>query len=244
MSKAISKAEEITGVLRTEILRGQYRSGERLPSERDLAVRFDSNRGAVRESLKKLEQLGIANIGPGGVRVVPIEEATLDVLGHILNLDNTPDPRLVGQVFEVLSALMSLSARTAIESANDEELVEIESIVQRMINHAGDAHASQQDWKDLGLTLTRINENLVLRLILNGLKTQFVGRMPTENRSVNVEPVKHREILERMRRGVAARDARCVANSINDHFTLIREAVSSALEPVSPVPQERSLAGE
>ena len=56
---AQSKAEDIFGVLRSEILIGQYRSGERLPSERDLAARFESNRGLIREAIKKLEQLGI-----------------------------------------------------------------------------------------------------------------------------------------------------------------------------------------
>ena len=42
-----NRAEEIAFILRDEILVGQYRAGERLPSERDLVARFNSNRGAV-----------------------------------------------------------------------------------------------------------------------------------------------------------------------------------------------------
>ena len=72
MSTAPSKAEEIIAVLRSEILRGQYRPGERLPSERDLAARFESNRGVIREAIKKLEQLGIVAVAPGGVRVLSL----------------------------------------------------------------------------------------------------------------------------------------------------------------------------
>ncbi len=81
-----SKAEEITGILREEILRGQYRAGERLPAERDLAARFEANRGAVREAIKKLEQLGIVDVKPGCVRIVADEDATLEVLVHIMDL--------------------------------------------------------------------------------------------------------------------------------------------------------------
>ncbi|NCF80731.1 MAG: GntR family transcriptional regulator [Proteobacteria bacterium] len=40
----------MTTTPRSEILRGQYRPGERLPSERDLAARFEANRGPVRAS--------------------------------------------------------------------------------------------------------------------------------------------------------------------------------------------------
>jgi DNA-binding FadR family transcriptional regulator len=58
------KHEEIADSLTRDILVGQYRTGERLPSERDLAARFDANRGAVREAMKKLEQLGIACVSP------------------------------------------------------------------------------------------------------------------------------------------------------------------------------------
>ena len=47
-----SRSERITAALRDEILRGRYQSGDRLPSERELAVRFDANRGAVREAMK------------------------------------------------------------------------------------------------------------------------------------------------------------------------------------------------
>ena len=88
-----SIVECITATLRDEILSGQYRAGERLPSERDLASRFQANRGAIRESLKKLEQLGIASINPGGVRIIPLEEASLSIVGPLLDLQEFPEVR-------------------------------------------------------------------------------------------------------------------------------------------------------
>jgi DNA-binding FadR family transcriptional regulator len=86
-----SRHEEIADVLTRDVLIGQYRIGERLPSERDLSTRFDASRGAVREAMKILEQLGIAQIQPGGARVAPLEEASLDVIGHLLALGDVPN---------------------------------------------------------------------------------------------------------------------------------------------------------
>ena len=79
----ISKHEEIAAGLIQDILTGRYRVGERLPSERDLASRFDANRGSVREAMKKLEQIGLADVQPGGARVKNKEEASLEVIGQI-----------------------------------------------------------------------------------------------------------------------------------------------------------------
>ena len=136
-SSAPSKAEEIAGILRTEILRGQYRAGERLPSERDLAARFCANRGAIREAIKKLEQLGVASVTPGGVRILPIEEATLEVLGHLLDLEETSKPQLIAQFLDVLGAMMSLSANTAITEATDDGITELHQIALKLVSAVG-----------------------------------------------------------------------------------------------------------
>jgi len=234
-----SRGEEITAVLRDEILRGQYRAGERLPSERDLAGRFEANRGAVREALKKLEQMGIADITPGGVRVVPLEEATLDVLGHVMDMQELPDPLLVRQVFEVLGALISMSARTAVEAADDDQIGAMHAIVKDMIANNGDSEHNQQNWKELATLFAGVNKNLVLRLILNGLKTQFMGRMTQTGLTVELDREKNVRILKQMDKGLAARDPKCVAEAISSHFEMLQQTVGNAL--VSAAGSSRSV---
>lgn len=224
-----SRVDEITAVLREEILRGQYRPGERLPSERELSTRFDSNRGAVRESLKKLEQMGIALIKPGGVRVIPVEEATLSVLGHIIDLQEIPDAKVVSDLFEVLGALITLSARNAINAATDENVIEMTAIVETMITSLGDPAETQQCWNKLGTLFTQISHNLVLRLILNGLKTQFVGRLEGKRHSIELDQVADRKILQQLRDGITNRDSKAVSQAISEHFTLLQNAVVTAL---------------
>jgi DNA-binding FadR family transcriptional regulator len=226
---ARSKVEDITDILLDEILSGQYRPGERMPSERDLAARFETSRGGIREALKKLEQLGIASITPGGVRVIPIEDASLSVLGPLVDLQETPDPALVGHLFEVLGALVSMSARTAMERATDSELEQMQSILLNLSNHVEDSEQQHQGWRELATLFAQVNDNLVLRLILNGLKTQFINRLEARPiLDLKLDYERQLETLNTLAHGLATRDSRCVASTINEHFDLINNRIQNA----------------
>jgi DNA-binding FadR family transcriptional regulator len=225
-----SKAEEITDILREEILRGQYRAGERLPSERDLSARFEANRGAVREAVKKLEQLGIVDVKPGGVRIVPIEDATLEVLGHLMDLEEVPDPTLVGQIFEVIGAMISLSARSAIHNASHEQTEEMGNIVNDLIQKIDSGQDHYEGWRALGDLFTEINQNLILRLIGNGLKIQFVARLEATGIRPDIDKQRDRVLLNTMSEAIKKRDHQAVSNAIIGHFELLKEGFMEALD--------------
>ena len=226
-----SIVEDITATLRDEILRGQYRPGERLPSERELAVRFEANRGAIRESLKKLEQLGIASINPGGVRVIPIEDATLSILGPLLDLHDKPDLELAIHLLEVLGSLMSMSARTAVERANNDEIQELLTISTSMIDTQKCDADNQENWKCIGRAFARLNNNLVLRLIFNGLRAQFLEhseRKPNFDHLVDRE--KRMAILTQLHLGIELRNPTLVENAINDNFQLLIQTLENEMQ--------------
>lgn len=229
-SSSKSIVEDITGILRDEILRGQYRPGERLPSERELAVRFEANRGAVRESLKKLEQLGIASINPGGVRVVPLEDASLSILGPLLDLHEEPDLQLGIHLLEVLGSLMSMSARTAVERANNDEIQQLLTISTSMIETQKTDGNNQENWKLLGTRFAELNNNLVLRLIFNGLRAQFLERSeqkPSFDHLVDQD--KRITILNQLHQGIESRNPTLVENAINDNFQLLIQTLGNAM---------------
>ncbi|MBL4680427.1 MAG: FadR family transcriptional regulator [Pseudomonadales bacterium] len=215
-----TRVEEITAILRDDILTGQYRTGERLPSERDLSARFEVNRGAVRESLKKLEQLGVASINPGGARVLPIEQASLDVLGHLVDLNDRPDPKLIIHLIEVLGALLSMSARRALEDATDSQVIEMQSIVTCMIQNQSNFVNNHENWKNLGTLFANINDNLVLRLILNGLKTNFIDRLD-RSKTLKFDKKQSLSIFNRIASSLEGRNTEQLAQAINDHFNLV-----------------------
>ncbi|MBQ63076.1 MAG: hypothetical protein CMQ19_13515 [Gammaproteobacteria bacterium] len=225
-----SKAEEITRILRTEILRGQYREGERLPSERDLAARFEANRGAVREAIKKLEQLGIVDVQAGGIRIVAVEDATLEVLGHIMDLEEIPSPTLVMQIFEVIGAIMAQSAGSAIRNATTEQITGMRSILKKLLSYTDRHEEYHAEWQTLGACFSEVNQNLVLRLIINGLKTQFVERLRSAGLHPQIDDKKDTEYLLAIDAALENRDLKAASEAIIGHFQLLNEGLVAALE--------------
>lgn len=237
MATVPSKAEEIIAVLRTEILQGQYRAGERLPSERDLAARFSSNRGAIRESIKKLEQLGIVSVMPGGVRVLPVEDATLDVLGHLLELGKLNRPLLIGQMLDVLGSMTSLSARSAVLEASDEQLEKMVSIVNRLINAVEQHEESHHAWMELSETMMSVHQNLVLRLVNNGLRTQFLDSLMDLGFEPEFDFVGLQRELTHLRDAMQTRDIRRVPEAIIQHFRIIKTGLLESIPQANTTAQ-------
>lgn len=81
-----SLGQRVHRELRQRILDGRLPVGERLPAERDLAASLGVNRGAVRESLKRLQQSGLVSIRHGGGTQVREwrRHAGIELLPHLL----------------------------------------------------------------------------------------------------------------------------------------------------------------
>jgi DNA-binding FadR family transcriptional regulator len=216
-------------VLRAEILRGQYRPGERLPSERDLALRFGCNRGAVREAVKKLEQLGIADVRPGGARVVPLDQASLDVVGHLLDLEDPPDPDLVDQVLEAVGALMSATIRVALDRASDDELARACEIARTLRSDA-DASENFAALHQLMQHLIDASGNLVLQLVRRGLRTQFFARLQSAGLQPGFDPAGVPRIAAELARALERRDGAAAAEAMHSLWKLHRDAARTSLQ--------------
>jgi GntR family transcriptional repressor for pyruvate dehydrogenase complex len=232
-----SRSAAIAAELRDDILRGQYRRGERLPSERDLAERFSVHRSAVREALKSLEQLGLADIRPGGARVAPIEEASLDVVEHLLRLEEPPDPAIVDQVLEVMCGLFSMAARLCAERANDEQREAIHALLAEIARPEFDAYERIQLVHQLGDVFVEASGNMVLKLVRRGVRTQFIEQME-ENRPQVLAPLLLGEPhLESLGKAIEAADGAAAAEAIHELSLAIRR---HALETIL---NERELLG-
>lgn len=166
------KHDQIAGALIQDILSGHYRVSERLPSERDLAVRFDANRGAVREAMKKLEQIGLADVQPGGARVKDKDEASLDVISHLLAQGSVPDATLMDQILVVINSLISVAAEQTLELASEEEIEHIRSLVLPLMQKGLNEEEHTLARFELMHSIMMASQNLPLRLISRTLFDQ------------------------------------------------------------------------
>lgn len=229
MSSSNTISHEIADSLRDEILRQRYLSGERFPSERDLAARFDASRGAVREALSQLEQLGLIRSQPGGARVQSVNSASLAVLGPLLALDDHPDPTLVDQFLQTFGVMAALTAKNAISAASPQQLTELKKRVAELAGYAGDFEAMQPLWRELLEAMSTIADNLVVRLISNDLKAQFVDQMMSLGIRPELEKSSINQLLSSLRVSLNTRDGELASQAMQTHFEEVRAAVSTAI---------------
>ena len=229
MSSSNTISHEIAESLRDEILRQQYRSGERFPSERDLAARFDASRGAVREALSQLEQLGLIRTQPGGARVQSVDSASLAVLGPLLQLDDLPNPVLVDQFLETFGVLAALTAKNAVNAANADQLIQLKKLVVLLADESVDLERMQPRWREFMKILSEIADNLVVRLISNDLKAQFVDQMMRLGIRPDVKRSSIKRFISLLRVSINKNDGELASAAMLTHFEELRTAMSEAI---------------
>lgn len=234
MTRSITprKHDEIAESLTQDILVGQYRTGERLPSERNLAARFDANRGAVREAMKKLEQMGLACIRQGGARVAPLEEASLDVVGHLLAIGDLPDEDLVDEIMQVFTALITLSAEAVVRRGSDEQLAQIRARLPPLLEGRADRQANSIARFELMQAIMQASGNLVCQIIARSLFLQFVPRMAPLEDYVELDLDAQRSFALRLDAALAARNVAAVRSTFESLSNFNREVARRAFAAI------------
>lgn len=203
-----SVANEVTGLLRDAILRGDYEPGQRLESERRLAERLGVSRGSIREALKQLDQLGLLDIRHGGgARVRPLGEASLDVVRHLLHLEGGPGVELITQLLDVHEILMISAVELAVRNATDDELERARDLLDGLTEPTLGDEAYRAALDELGQLISTASRNLVLRLVRNGLRAVFAdgpGQRPSG--TLGLERSLVATLSRRISSALAARD--------------------------------------
>ena len=109
-----SVSDHVFAQLRDAIVSGRHRPGDPLPGERELAAAFAVNRHAVREALRRLQQLGLLRVNQGDVtRVLDWRvHAGLDLaLSLVQSGDVLPVEHLVRDMLEMRACVGVDAAR-------------------------------------------------------------------------------------------------------------------------------------
>ena len=156
--------------LQQRIRRGDWLSGERIPSITQLAREFNVGAGSIREALRSLQSIGLVKIEHGsGVYVLGRLPAT-ELSSHFVNVGDG----LILALAEARRILEPELASLAAERATDEELTEIENVVRQMEDN------SQQgkDFADLDVLFHRLiaqaARNPILSQTMEGVSDLFL----------------------------------------------------------------------
>lgn len=118
-------SDSVASDLETRILEGSLKPGDRLPSERTLAIEMGVSRPSLREAMQKLVSKGLLTTRHGGGTVVTdhLETTFSDPWKAMLD----GHPMLQTDILEFRHMLEGEAALLAAERATDEDIVRIEA---------------------------------------------------------------------------------------------------------------------
>jgi GntR family transcriptional repressor for pyruvate dehydrogenase complex len=214
----VPNARRIARAIADGIVAGEYRSGDRLPSERALAARYGVGRPLVREALRSVDELGLIETQPGRGTFVRSEAASGVHRGvgvAILRRGVTAQ-----QLSEARLTLEGVAASLAATRATPGDLASLATALDR-VEHSDSIEHVRNDLA-FHLAIAAAAHNPVIEMMLEAIAPQTAALML---RSVGDQEVMvrsqpyHRVALEAIRRG----DGEAARSAIHAHLGVASE---------------------
>ena len=170
-------AERVLGTLLERLLAGAYSPGVRLPAQRALAAELGVTMTALREALKRLQQMGLIEVRHGNAMWATDwrECGALDVLTHLLVRRDRPDPRVLGDILEARCYMLRELAGLAAARAGTERAARISELAAALAAAPDATTATLTDFAFF-TEVARAAENIVFLLILNSIRSVYFER--------------------------------------------------------------------
>ena len=158
--------EQIAAQIEQQILRGELHSGDRLPTERELAEQFKVSRTAVREAMKTLAQKGLVDMRPGRGTIVidDTSRALSESLGRLLRVNQLESDQSLVEVREIFEP--GIAALAALR-ASSTDIAELRQAVAIMETHLTDADAFIAADNHFHHILARATQNALILTLMN-----------------------------------------------------------------------------
>lgn len=217
--------EQVAIQIETRILRGELRSGDRLPTERELAEQFHVSRTAVREAMKILAQKGLVDMRPGRGTIVidGAHEAMQDSIGLVMKLK-------LGEVggsdnlVEVRGILETEIAALAAVRATDKEIAAMREAIAIMDENLNNADAFIAADNRFHEALAQATQNALIMILINSI-VNLLSEQRKQVFQVEGGPqrgqIHHKRILD----NVIRREPEAARAAMRSHLQQVREDV-------------------
>ncbi len=232
MFKTIKKArlsDEIAMQIKETLFEGKLQVGDRLPTERELAVQFETSRASVREALRTLEQEGMIHIRKGvtgGIFIADLDHRpvtnsfqTLLSLKKI-SIDNIAEVRLI---FE------PEAARLAAERVTEEDLRELEDVMRQMSVAVNEQKLPNSFDLKFHQIIARATGNPVLAMLADsmlGVASKAITELYPSVDTLRHVLASHRKVFEAIRK----RDSKLAYRAMRTHIVDVQERLAKHAE--------------
>lgn len=213
--------EEICDQIRRKLARGEFRPGDKLPTERELAAEFSVGRPAVREALRTLESSGVLVLKKGLKGGAFVREGDPTVVTQsihdLLNLGHISMQALMEARVVLTASVMKL----ACERGTTEEFDAIEQSIN--ISERLEIYGELEERLIAGTEFFRLiavaAHNDALFLLVDSLAV-IQRRMVMQVRPQTTAQIElRRSMLAAMRK----RDAASAQKYLDEFFTIVRD---------------------
>src|SRR5947207_1008592 len=217
--------EQIAEQIEKRILDGELKSGDRLPTERDLAEQFHASRTAVREAMKILAQKGLIEMRPGrGTIVIDSDneamQNSIDLvmklkLGEVGGSDN---------LVEVREILETEIAALAAARASEKEIAAMREAIMVMDASLSDADNYIAADNRFHEALAQATQNTLILILVNSI-VNLLSEQRKQIFAVEGGPqrgqIHHKRILE----SITRRDPEAARATMRAHLRQVRADV-------------------
>ena len=221
-------AELVLGRMADLIKSGAWRTGEKLPSERELCDQFQVGRSSIREAVKGLEFSGLVEVRPGEGTFVA--EDTSSAMGKVFARAVTLNRQDAQDLIEARRLVEAYLAGRAARRISEEGLAELRAHWERMVQTANEPDAFIKADADFHISLARESGNRVLLRVfitIRELLEQFIGHALVVPGTSQAAADDHAKILQAVEGGDATAAEEAMRVHLDDVGTRLTRVLAS-----------------
>ena len=214
--KSTKVYEMVMEQIKDLVKKGELKSGDKLPSERELCEKLEVSRASIREALKALQMLGLIETkhGEGNFINENFENSLLEPLSTVFLLLGSKSE----SVLELRKIIEPETAVLAAKNITNEQLIELKEIMEEL-NNTSDAEVCASLDKRFHYKIAQASGNHLISTIMFSVSSLIEKHIEnSKNNTINKTLVKaqHEEIWNALENhnGIVA------AAAVNKHLEL------------------------
>lgn len=234
-----SVPEDVFEQIVSEVLTGEMRPGEPLPSERRLAEVLGVSRPAVREAIKRLTAAGLVEVRQGDATTVRDfrRHAGMDLLPRLLFRAGELDTSVVRSILETRLHNGPKVAELAAERRQPDLVGQLTDLVDRL-QAQSDPIERQRHAMTFWDHVVDGADSIAFRLMFNTLRETYEPVLPALA-TVMAEEVAHPDAYRAITRAISDGDADGARRAAQDLLEPATHALLSALDALDALEDKR-----
>ncbi|WP_130863279.1 FadR/GntR family transcriptional regulator [Bacilliculturomica massiliensis] len=222
--------EKVIRHIKEKILTGEYRLGQKLPPERELAQALDVSRNSVREALRTLEIMGVLESLQGAGNYVSgnFEKNLMESMSMMFVLEELD----YSQLSQLRAAIEAKALELAIQHRTPAFVEELKAIVTQLAESDDEKISALLDAR-LHYTIALHSENKLIINILQALSRVmdlFIADMRRKIMAAEMEKGTLQRVHEEIAAAVALGDTQKADAALKLHFEIIDREITRQTE--------------